>query len=217
MSKIFTQNSFVHPYDRIGMKSNEPELQPCPVDTIESLESLQAWLVHHKIPIHRWGEGNAKTVQELWIELTRGETQLWASPPLRVINVVRMYIRSSSASDSLLYEVEQTLPDGRNRPRNTLPGEKMIGDELPRATASRLLQEEFNMPADCLEIARISDQPHIEEKTSPSYPGLTTRYCFYDAEIIVSGLPDEPFWTEEVDEEGQVLRHRWEWANGKRE
>lgn len=81
-----------------------------------------------------------------------------------------------------LVEDRQEFADGRVRRRgiNGL-AEKFLPDEKPEETAIRALKEELGLSDEAIALTSIHfDSVHSEEKESPSYPGLVTRYDFYD-------------------------------------
>ena len=181
---------------------------------IESEESLAEWLGTHHIPIDQWGKGNAKTVAALWQEITASETELWAEPPLRVIRVVKIQVRPNYGSTLVLTEVEQILRDSRRRLRNQIPGEKIVGAESAEEAALRGLYEEVGVTADAVQFTHIPKEPVIEERASPSFPGLLTQYWFHEVEVVVMGLPEGAFWTEDLGE-SVAQRHGWAWTDAE--
>lgn len=182
--------------------------------TIKSEKALSEWLRQYQIPLDKWGHGEAKTVAALWQEIAAGEAELWAEPLLRVIQVVKMKVKQSQHSNLVLMEVEQVLSDGRRRARNQIPGEKILDNEPIKKAALRGLYEELGIEPAALQFVHIPEEPEIEERESPSFPGLQTQYRFYEIEVEVRGLPEETFWTEDLGKSG-VKRHRWDWVNEK--
>ncbi|MCB0086228.1 MAG: NUDIX hydrolase [Caldilineaceae bacterium] len=172
--------------------------------------ALQRWLHARGIDTTNWGQGAAKTVDALWHELAAGEAQLQDDPPLRKIAVVKLIIRRG---EMVLHEVEQELADGRRRPRNHAPGEKLLPGETVTAAALRGLHEEVGLAPAEVRIVSL-EPPTFRELESPSYPGLRTHYTFYAVVVAAAGLPAHTFWTEETARQANepVARHRWEWV-----
>ncbi len=176
----------------------------------QSLAELKVWLVSRGINLSLWNRDSAKSVTDLWQELTTGEIQLQDMPPLRIVPVVLVIIRDG---DKVLIELEQELDDNRIRPRNSLPSEKMQTGESYLEAATRCLKEELALGPANFELITSTYRRKEEENESPSYPGLCTRYIFHIIEVRVSGLPTTDFWTAESPQHqnAPVKRHHWAW------
>lgn len=173
-------------------------------------DDLSAWLHEQRVDTSAWGVAGAKSVQNLWNEVWRGEAQLFADPPLRLVQVVRVIIRRDRR---VLIEASQTFTDGRKRERNRPPSEKVMPSEEPLAAARRCLMEEMGIAPDSITVHRESYQQERLFGESQSYPGLDSCYFFHVVEATVQGLPDGPFSTQEqTPGPGEpVSRHDWEW------
>ena len=79
---------------------------------------------------------------------------------------------------------------------------RAIREELGDAYAERMLPEE----------AELLHQT-VELKFSPSFPGLVSRYIFYEVLVRFSSLPDGPFQTRESKGNGKHIVHHWEWRD----
>lgn len=173
---------------------------------------LEAFLRRHGIAVEFWGQGEAKTVQDLARELRDGDSVLTVDPLRRRVRVAQVEIQRPAADGDLLVLVEaaQIFGDGRRRERGLLPSEKMRPDEEPVAGALRCLEEELGVDPERVEVL-----PGIAETTqegdSPSYPGLVTRYVFYRVSVRCEGLPTEAWESEEQAAGDAVTRHLWEW------
>ncbi|KAK4769929.1 hypothetical protein SAY87_030461 [Trapa incisa] len=180
-----------------------------------------------------WGiKPGTKNVNNLWLELSEGETSLADSiPPIRTVNVVT--VRIIGQDGAILIESRQELSDGSVRNRRRPLSEKMKPGETTEGAVFRAVKEELgsiiSRPAE--EIVTIvpgSYRKNVEERSSASYPGLPARYILHSVDAIVEGLPAGDFYTDEEDEyEGcgemvmgsgiadQVIwvkRHHWEWV-----
>lgn len=188
----------------------------------DSIQQLTQWLNHHGIPIETWGQGDAKTVADLWLEMTHGETILQLLPasaiemqtflPVRLVQVVELLIKRH---DHTLIEAGQLLTNGAQRHRNHLPAEKMKEGETPLAAVWRCLREELAASDEVLalvEVAIIEDS--LKERFSPSYPGLRSEYHLYRAQVTGLSLPVNDFSTENraYSDGDPVKMHHWHWA-----
>lgn len=172
-----------------------------------NISDLAAWLDARHITRDEWGQGEAKTIADLWSEYRSGETTFEDDPPLRRVAVVQLRLRRG---DRVLVELEQKLVDGRRRARHRLPSEKMKAGESPHDAARRCLQEELGLAAG---EAAIAVEPETTETVldSPSYPGLPTRYVLHLIDIETDALPDGDFWRENAATGDPVRRHRFGW------
>lgn len=175
-----------------------------------SVHELRDWLASKEIPIHLWGIGQAKRVEDLWSELNTGESILTDPPPQRQVTFVSVVVRRGNTS---LTEVAQLLATGETRTRRWPPGEKMLPGEDAKAAAYRCVEEELGVPR---ESCRIIPGTHTEggrTGESPSYPGLVTRYRMNQVEMEIPNLPDTAFSTPESDgsEDTAVKIHYWDW------
>lgn len=171
---------------------------------------LKKWLLEKGIDISSWDKGEAKSVENLWDEVTSGEITLRDNPPLRVVQVVQVIIRRGN---QLLIEAEQELRNGQRRSRKMPPSEKMKPGESYIETAQRCLQEELGLETHKTKFAHSTYRTTQTIKDSPSYPGLPTQYTFHTIEATINELPDGDFWRDNMaaEESDPVKRHRWTW------
>lgn len=177
---------------------------------LKSVEQLQTWLNEHEIDSSTWGIGVAKSVEDLWTEIVNGESLIESTPPLRVVQVVNVIIRNG---DKVLIEAEQQFDGNRVRHRGIPLSEKLKPGEEPLNSALRGIAEELQVGSERVMIINCSEQPKVELKESPSFPGLRTKYLLHTVEVRIEGLPDETFWTDEAPENDSdpVTRHQWQW------
>lgn len=170
-------------------------------------DDLAAWLKAAGIDISNWGQGNAKSVADLWLEYASGESVFDDAPPARVVAVAQVIIRRG---DAVLLEIAQEFADGRRRERLRPPSEKLKRGEEPLAAALRCLSEELGLSARdvVIENARPST---VQTVDSPSYPGLPTRYRFTTFDAAAPGLPDEDFYRDNAAPGDPIRRHHWGW------
>lgn len=174
------------------------------------IHALEAWLGKYGINYEEWGKNNSKSLPNLWQELEAGEVQLKDDPPLRVVDVVQIFIRRD---DLILVEAEQEFFNGQRRFRNQPPSEKVKPGETIQEAARRCLQEELGVLPKNIVLHMESHQQHQTNTNSFSYPGLPSQYNFHLLEAAVAGLPEEGFWRENLagDNIDPVKRHLWVW------
>jgi hypothetical protein len=180
------------------------------LNPFQSENQLEDWLHQANIDTSLWGEGNAKTVNHLWIELLEGEAHLQDNPLLRLVDVVQIIIRRGK---QILLEMEQELENGQVRFRNQPPSEKIKAAESYKDAALRCLWEELGVVATAVTFHPNTYTQVESETDSLSYPGLKTRYTFHMIESEVNGLPDEDFWRNNAafGTGDPVKRHHWTW------
>ena len=176
-----------------------------------SVPDLRDWLVGKEIPVHLWGIGQAKRVEDLWSELNAGESVLTDLPPQRQVAFVSVVIRRG---DTSLTEVAQLLATGETRTRRLPPSEKMLPGEDATAAAYRCAREELGVPRESCRIIPGTYTEASRTGESPSYPGLVTRYQMNQVEMAIPNLPDTAFSTPESDgsEDAAVKLHYWDWC-----
>lgn len=129
-----------------------------------------------------------------------------------------------------MIESQQELSDGSVRNRCRPLSEKMKPNETVKDAVFRAINEELgsvmNGASDVvIEIVPDSYKENVEERSSMSYPGLPARYMLHSVDVIVDGLPDGEFCTEEKEEYPDseekrvaekavsVKRHFWKWVS----
>lgn len=178
--------------------------------TFKNKSQLANWLKSKGLDLSTWGKGSAKTVQNLWHELTTDNVILCDKPVLRIVQAVRVIIRDG---DKILIEKEQLLNDNRRRKRNHPPSEKMKPGENYRQAALRCLYEELGIPPERIKLLPNTHQMSQHLREALSYPGLQTQYLFHSIEAQVSNLPKHDFDTTELtDPEKEAVKyHTWSW------
>lgn len=181
------------------------------MQTFENPQLLAQWLQSQQIDLTLWGQGNAKSVEDLWREVQNAESALYAEAPLRRVRVVELLVQDG---DRQLIEDAQILVSGQVRRRNQPPSEKMLPGEDPFATARRCLLEELGI--DDAAAVHIPTQQVRERQLlleSASYPGLVTQFTFYRVVAQVQQLPATDFTTTNAAHThgDPVLAHRWRW------
>ncbi|GAB4281284.1 MAG: hypothetical protein Kow0080_34720 [Candidatus Promineifilaceae bacterium] len=178
----------------------------------QNQQELENWLNVNGIQTDFWGENRTKSIAHLWQEYIRGEITFEADPPLRVVLVVQVIVRNQNR---ILIEAEQEFSNGERRSRNQMPSEKMKPGESVEETAVRCLVEELGVSPQQITFLPGGKQRQTVLLSSPSYPGLLTRYTFYTVETAVTGLPPHPFWQNNkgCQEGDPVCCHHWKWVD----
>ncbi len=173
----------------------------------QSIDELTKWLMGAGIDTVRWGQGESKRLDDLWLEYTAGEASFRDDPPARLLDVAEIIIRRN---DTVLIEVEQEFADGRRRARLVPPSEKLKPGESPRGAALRCLREELGLASEDVTLGETWIT--IEDAAvSSSYPGLPTHYIFRTFEATADSLPDEDFYRENSAPGDPIRRHLWGW------
>jgi hypothetical protein len=173
-------------------------------------QQLADWLQAQGVDTGQWGEGNAKTVADLWLEIIQGESVLETNPVRRRVEVVRLLLWQNGR---LLLEIEQLLANGRSRHRYRPPSEKLKPGESYLTAARRCLREELGLIDGQFSLHPDSHRRHETAEISPSYPHLLTSYIFNDIEVESDHLPPRAFWRDNTAhaQGDPVLRHLWDW------
>lgn len=159
-----------------------------------------------------YGCGNAKSVEELFDEIRRGECTVCFCEEgslRRIVQVVRVDVFCDGWH---LVEAEQLLPDGRTRPRKlevTFAARVQPSESLGMALA-RLKEEEY--PEELRRTVTVLDHVGDTEecKESGSYPSLLTRYLFHTFHWEVVGLSTfRDLVVAERDGDGKIVTYKW--------
>lgn len=177
---------------------------------MKSSEQLNQWLTERGIDTSVWGQGVAKSVEDLWTEIVNGESLLEPEPLRRVVQVVNVIIRKG---DKVLIETEQQFDGNRVRHRGIPLSEKLKPGEEPLNAALRGIEEELQINSEQVTIIKYPEQPKVELTESPSFPSLQTKYLLHTVEARIENLPDETFWTDEASDNHSdpITRHQWQW------
>lgn len=172
---------------------------------------LDNWLRQQGVDTSPWGQNGAKTSENLWLELQKGDCVLQKGPLLRLVAVAQVIIRRGSL---MLVEAAQEFADGTVRRRGIPPAEKMLPDEEVLAGMARCLQEELGIFPTHVTLFPNTHRQVVRDLTSPSYPGLPTRYIIHRMDAAVPDLPDTPFWRDNLafGPGDPIRRQQWMWV-----
>ena len=157
-------------------------------------ENLRKQLESAGIDTSIWGTGQAKTLTHLQNEIQDGETVLITDQTGKIIRqvlvgVAIIYYDSPDGKKYQLREDKQIFKDGRQRKRNLKEAvsEKMKPNENPTEAMSRGISEELGISSK-INLTKLG----VDEKTftSPSYPGLVSKYVYHRFQVM---LDDEQF------------------------
>lgn len=189
-----------------GARTRSRAIQPIPSDT----RQLAALLRQHGVDVNRWGTAAAKSVEHLRRELEQGESVLLEEDGQLVREVAVVEIDVVGPREEVrLHEDRQEYRDGRTR-RRSLGGalnEKLHPGETPDRAARRALREELGISDARLALVPLDTVE--DERESPSYPGLRSRYLVWRYRLR---LPPRHFrpegYVEEQDDKATYFRWR---------
>ena len=198
--------------DPTSASHDDIDLEPSQVEPviIWTEATTRQWLDEHAVPTSLWGAGSAKSVGQLWDEVKQGECTLTYEEgrALRELRVVKLRVLHPASTQHLI-EQKQTLANGKERIRGDIPGEKLTHGEMAEVGAVRGVQEELGW-----EVVGAPRLLHttVEVKPSESYPGLMSRYTFYEYALNVRGLTEEHLQPAFQTVEGDKIHH-WQWRD----
>uniref|UniRef100_A0A7S2P3Y2 Protein kinase domain-containing protein n=1 Tax=Zooxanthella nutricula TaxID=1333877 RepID=A0A7S2P3Y2_9DINO len=145
------------------------------------LKMFSSMLTEHNIDVKKFGQGQAKKLDQLAGEVRSGAARLMLDATshkklVRVVDIVLLRISFGDKERRLLIETEERYPDGRKRETLRLPGTKKEPYENTRQVAERILQDMLNMTGNAAKFDLMRVERHEEETESPSYPGVRTVY-----------------------------------------
>jgi len=146
-----------------------------------SPELVGKMLGDHNIDISAFGQGQAKSLQQMAGEVAIGSARLMLDATehkklVRVVDVVLLRIYNKPDKSKLIVETGEQFPDGRKRAIARLPGTKKDPHESSRQTATRYITDMMGM-GDCKIVFDYEEKDAFEEEfESPSYPGVKTVY-----------------------------------------
>ena len=170
---------------------------------ISSSSQLREYLIQSGIPLEKWNIESAKSLEDLFREISRGETTLSTNTSglVRSTSVVRIDVYYKDDHHVLwrLKEDKQVFRDGRerSRPRKSAIAEKCLRNEDPLAAAARALSEELAIHRP---LTLTPEGQHQETRVSRSYPGLLSQYTVYSYRVTLDACDyQEQGYTENGD------------------
>jgi hypothetical protein len=175
-----------------------------------TIEQFKVFLTIAGIDYSTWGVGATKSVGDLYAEYLQGET-IFELSVAGLVRVVSVAVVTVNLGDLMLKETKQVFVNGSTRTRPNMRGsvsEKFKYGEDPYEAGFRGLQEELGIPNDgfteCGELQITSSEP----TESGSYPGLMSRYRYYEFRVTMS---DEHFVSDGYVEDDGKKRTYFEW------
>ncbi len=170
-----------------------------PPQTLAALEHL---LAEHEVSVAAWGTGEAKTVEDLLVEVKSGESRLLTDADgflWRNVSVVGVDVFFIDPRQGMLhlFEAEQRFRSGRRRARQlrTSIAEKQLPGESPPTAARRAIEEELGLSTAGLML--IEKGSEVIEEDSSSFPGLHSRRSLTYFECALSSRLFDPDGYEE--------------------
>lgn len=175
-----------------------------------SIDELALALSRERVDVASWRPPAAASVEDLFDELRRGESELEVVPLCRRVRIVRLKITDDGGRPLIERRVRHA--SGRVQDRGRAPAEKMLRDERVAEAVARALREELPVAGALFRILEVGGQPWVEERASSgSFPGLRSVYQIHEAFVRAQGLPAGDFATEEIVASGHRIVHEWTW------
>merc|ERR1712039_765492 len=154
-------------------------------------EALCTYLTNLGVDIEKFGVDGSKTIKEFSAELIKGEATLMQDQQgrvTRVVDVVVLIIKRPNTGE-ILAQAEQILADKTVIRLNRLPGAKRRPDENQFLSARRILRRQLDADENQVKFSEIVKFVE-EEKSSPTYPGVSTLYRkrLINAEVVSLSL-----------------------------
>ncbi len=184
------------------------DLAHIPVDM--SSQGLQRLLCSFGIDTTSWGCGDARTIDQLFNEISLGESFLRVSDSgrlERVLRVIKMIIEDPRRG--ILLEDYRILPDGKRREVQRSPSGKMASHESPVEALIREMNEELSLGEKDFRLGFI-ESVRVEEKPSKAYPNLSSIYELYPAHLTLAPHVNLEDGYSTIDkEDGKKIFFRW--------
>ena len=175
-------------------------------ETFQSESELSSFLDSYQLALPE------ESVSRLYTELRLNGTQLqdWGSDRLiRVVHVVRLLIRGEHGK----YLLENRGGQLRMLSKKFDPVTENVLEVSSTAVRKELGSE---IDGKLIGISRLvlrDRKPLVEiNRTSPSYPGLATKYVLYTADVALTNLPLERSKFTTVENQHEKF-HSWEWSS----
>lgn len=157
---------------------------------------LEKLLREHGVPLERWGQGEARSLEHLAKELAAGEATLDVADDGRIVRTgfgvaVWVYYVDAEGRRFRLKEDRQVYAHGAERRRGDKIqmsiGEKRKRDESVEEAATRAFEEELGLT---IPFTRFEALPSRDRRTpSEAFPGIDTRYVTEVFQVTLN--PDE--------------------------
>jgi hypothetical protein len=187
-------------------------------------------LQKHGVETSAWGKDQAKSVQELFWEIQKGECILETRKGelKRILTVLRIELWAETCHGKrVLMQCDEQLQDGRVRKGlNRRVAKKMSTGETKEEALSRALASELDLepPWVAKHVTVEKQDESFAERASKGFPGIETVYNFKTFYMQVNdptheecrriGLPfGDDFETKEFSLLGQNRQHYWSWAS----
>jgi hypothetical protein len=167
-------------------------------------------LDRYKIDISNWGKGESKTIDHLFTEIIKGESNIVEKNGslLRRVSALSIIVRYK---DLILREDYQEFNDGRKRKRKMKasvaekldPSDKNLTEAVKRA-----ISEELGIEISDNQISKREDE--IKNRLSTSYPNLQSEVVLFGFEV---NLTDSQFKKDGYVEIQKDKKTFFKWEN----
>jgi hypothetical protein len=148
----------------------------------------------HGIDTNKFGQGSAKSLEQLAAEVQSGAAVLMLDATthkklVRVVDVVLLRICAPKTKDKFLVETGEKFSDGRERNICRLPGTKKEPHLNTKQMAEKIVAELLNMGDGKVTFDYNLKEVFEEQEESPSYPGVVTVYRkeIVEGTLVVGG------------------------------
>ena len=162
---------------------------------------LEEYLKKFNIDTDLWGKGRSKTINHLFNEIIRGETELVVDGDklVREVSALSIIVRYG---DKILKEDKQVFNDGRTRKRKMTASvaEKLDKDDNDLISAvKRGIKEELGFDTEENQITHTRDITRY--RYSESYPNLFTKIVLFGFKIELNESQYDPNGYIEIQED----------------
>lgn len=173
-------------------------------DTFSSQNELLNFLDSYQLSLPE--DSSARLFNELRTNGT--QLQEWGNGRLiRVVHVVRLLIQGDHGE----YLLENRSGSLRMLSKKFDPVSENVLEVASGAVYKELGRSVQGTPVGISKLVLRDRKPLVEiNRTSPSYPGLATKYVLYTANVSLSGLPVKAFETTDSLDRKKI--HAWEWT-----
>jgi hypothetical protein len=161
-----------------------------------SFEAIKALLSDHQIDTSKFGQGNARSLEDFVNEVQTGSVRLMLDAAehkslVRVLDLVLLRLCFGDGSNRKFLIRQKESASGQVRDgRLQLPGTKRAAYENSLETAQRVLKERLQLTSADMNFNIQGMETFEEEEVSASYPGVRTVYRKSIVEAIVSPTAD---------------------------
>lgn len=152
------------------------------------VHALQTYLAANGIDTSKFGQSNARSLEEFAGELSNSESRLAMDRSghlVRMVDVVTLRLIKEDTRE-LLVQSKEVYPCGRTDTKSLLPGSKKLMQENQFQAAYRILDRLLHIDENYVNLNTSKVRILEEGKESSSYPGIKTIYSkrIIDGEVV---------------------------------